>query len=207
MRIHVQKWKNSSHDVKMTCDETSFKFHQVSQHEHHHSYIGRGEEHMTKLFQKFINRHKRQYTTSEEHQRRYEIFKENLYKIEQLNRNEEGTAKYGITEFADMNTQEFKRYTGLIPREHGENEVRNPMADILDLQVPASFDWRDRNVVSEVKNQGNCGSCWAFSVIGNIEGQHAIKYGQLEEYSEQELVDCDTTDNGCGGGYMDDAYK
>jgi cathepsin F len=210
VRIHVQKWKNSGNDIKMTCDEETFKFHQVPHHEHHHdhhSFTSKGEDHMNKLFQKFMSRHKRQYTTSSELQIRFEIFKENLYKIEQLNRNEEGTAKYGITEFADMNTQEFKRYTGFIPREKHENEVKNPMADILDIDLPASFDWRERGVVSEVKNQGQCGSCWAFSVTGNIEGQHAIKYGKLEEYSEQELVDCDTTDNGCGGGYMDDAYK
>lgn len=165
VRIHVQRWKNSNRDVKITCDEETFKFHQNDHHhEQHHSHLAKGEEHIQQLFEKFKIRHKRRYASLEEHQRRYNIFKQNLVKMEELNRNEEGTARYGITEFADMNTQEFKKYTGLIPREHSENEVRNPMADILDIELPKSFDWREKNVVSEVKNQGSCGSCWAFSV-------------------------------------------
>lgn len=212
VRIHVQKWKKNGNTVKMTCDDETFKFRQrrsVLHHDHRdfHSLTSRGEEHMRRLFDKFKIKHGREYTSNEEHEMRFRIFKQNLFKIEQLNRNEEGTAKYGVTKFADLTNQEFKQYTGfVIPADH-ENRVRNPPADILDIEIPPSFDWRDKNAVTEVKNQGSCGSCWAFSAIGNIEGQHAIKYGKLEEYSEQELVDCDSTDNGCNGGYMDDAFK
>jgi cathepsin F len=74
--------------------------------------------------------------------------------------------------------------------------------------APASYDWREQGVVSEVKNQGSCGSCWAFSAIGNIESQLAIQTKEKPiSLSEQELVDCDKVDQGCNGGLMEDAFK
>ena len=67
---------------------------------------------------------------------------------------------------------------------------------------PTSFDWRDRNRVTPVKDQGQCGSCYAFSTTGNLEGIYGPRGGVLKPFSEQMIVDCDTSDSGCNGGLM-----
>lgn len=159
-------------------------------------------------FEAFKFQYKRNYDDALEHEMRFRIFKQNLFQIRQLNKFEQGTAEYGVTEFADMTLDEYRMRTGLrLPSVDETNEIGNPLAEIPDIELPASFDWREKGAVTPVKNQGNCGSCWAFSVTGNIEGIHAIKTGNLESYSEQELVDCDQTDAGCNGGLPDIAYK
>jgi cathepsin F len=178
----------------------------------HHHELTREEEKTRHLFKKFQVRHKKTYANNMEENVRYRIFKSNLFKIQQLNDREQGTGKYGITEFADLTLGEYRQRTGLLPHHERhashENEIRNAPAEIPVVdELPTEFDWRDKGVITQVKNQGNCGSCWAFSVVGNIEGLNAIKTGQLEEYSEQELLDCDTVDKACGGGFMDQAYK
>ena len=83
--------------------------------------------------------------------------------------------------------------------------VEQPEADGL----PKSVDWRTKNVVTPVKNQGQCGSCWTFSATGSMEGQYALKTGNLVHLSESQIVDCDTkgNDRGCGGGLMDGAFS
>lgn len=131
--------------------------------------------------------------------RRLSIFKENLNRIEQLNVNEQGTAIYGITHLADLSEEEFTEVF-LNPRLADATKKESLAVNPMDVSPPA-FDWRNLSAVTDVKNQverncvsncvsmissqGQCGSCWAFSVTGNIEGVWKVKTDQLVSLSEQ----------------------
>ena len=77
------------------------------------------------------------------------------------------------------------------------------MADLEPL--PDHFDWRDHNVITAVRDQGKCESCWAMAAVQIVESNYAIQYKNLTQYSVQQLVDCDYHDNRCWGGYYNDA--
>lgn len=161
-----------------------------------------------RLFDRFAETYNRMYSTPEERNLRLQIFRENLGIINLLQETEQGTAQYGINMFADVSREEFRtRYLGLRPDLRSENEIPLREAEIPDVTLPPSFDWRQKGAVTPVKDQGSCGSCWAFSVTGNVEGQYALKHGRLLSLSEQELVDCDDLDEGCNGGLPDNAYR
>uniref|UniRef100_A0A8D0CXZ3 Cathepsin F n=1 Tax=Sander lucioperca TaxID=283035 RepID=A0A8D0CXZ3_SANLU len=138
---------------------------------------------------------------------RLRIFHQNLKTAEKLQSLDQGSAEYGVTKFSDLTEEEFR--SAYLNPLLSQWTLHRPMKPASPARgpAPASWDWRDHGAVSSVKNQGMCGSCWAFSVTGNIEGQWFLKNGTLLSLSEQELVDCDGLDQACKGGLPSNAYE
>uniref|UniRef100_A0A8C5PTT3 Cathepsin F n=1 Tax=Leptobrachium leishanense TaxID=445787 RepID=A0A8C5PTT3_9ANUR len=158
------------------------------------------------FFKDFMTTYDRKYKDDAEFTTRFQIFSKNLKKAQEIQEMDQGTAEYGITKFSDLTEEEFRTFY-LNPLLSSQPPRPMKAAAIPTDPPAAQFDWRDHGAVTEVKNQGMCGSCWAFSVTGNIEGQWFLKKGSLVSLSEQELVDCDQVDHACGGGLPSSAYE
>jgi len=146
------------------------------------------------------------YNTKAEHDRRFEIFKENMDKMEQHN-NGGHSWTMGITQFSDMTPSEFKAYIDCGSLKHTLSETVHDAPAHWGNYSNTSIDWVAKGAVTPVKNQESCGSCWAFSTTGAIEGRYFIAKGQLNSLSEQDLVDCSKENSGCDGGLMDYAFE
>jgi len=157
---------------------------------------------MADLWTQWKLAHDKGYRNSLEEQQRFQIFTQNYIDILHFNQEHTNTV-LGLNKFADLTSEEFKvLYTGLLPPKATKAATNNH--HVGDL--PPSVDWRAKGAVNPVKNQGACGSCWAFSAVGPLEGLYFIETGKLLKFSEQMLVDCVDEDSGCGGGLPTDAY-
>ena len=136
--------------------------------------------------------------TAEEYQFRLDLFAKKDAEIKEINANPENTFTVGHNMFSTWTHDEYKKLLGY----KGPQTVDESTVVELDTSNLAdSVDWRTKGAVNPVKNQGQCGSCWAFSATASIEGHNFIKSGTLLSLSEQEIVDCDTTSYGCNGGW------
>lgn len=116
----------------------------------------------------------------------------------------------GHNQFSGMDTADFSQWVQKYLYPAATIRVR-PAKTATPLVVPADIDWTKKGAVNTVQDQGQCGSCWSFSAIGALEGAFSIQTGQLQKFSEQQLVDCDNLknggkDHGCNGGLMDNAF-
>jgi cysteine peptidase B len=158
-------------------------------------------------FVAFQHKYGKSYRTQEEFNMRFNVFKNNLAIAAKQNAQSKN-ATYGVTKFSDMTPDEFKNII-LMKKPINKNlpgKVWN-FDGRMQTRQASSFDWRDKGAVTPVYNQGQCGSCWAFSVTENIESQWFLAGNTLESLAMQQIVSCDTSDDGCGGGDPPTAYQ
>jgi C1A family cysteine protease len=158
-------------------------------------------------FLKYVSLHGKSYGTKEEFEFRAEIFKNTLAKLQTENSRNENTFRLALNKFADWTPAEYKKILSYRPLRGNMN-----VAPLQNVQLPTSIDWRDKNAVNPVRDQGQCGSCWAFSAVGAMESRafiRAIDKNGLLGLSEQQLVDCaggSYGNEGCNGGDMGAAF-
>eukprot|EP00117_Sycon_ciliatum_P008499 scpid95074/ scgid11171/ Cathepsin L2; Cathepsin U; Cathepsin V len=159
---------------------------------------------MAAEWEMFKMEHGKKYADNMEDDMRYGLWtKANDY-INQFNTEDHGFT-LGMNQFGDLTDEEYLQYLGYNSklRRNSTGKVFEAVTDPKDL--PTSVDWRSKGYVTPIKNQAACGSCWAFSTTGSLEGQHFKKTGKLVSLSEQNLVDCSQAEgnHGCQGGLMD----
>jgi len=165
-----------------------------------------------KEFALFRQRFNKVYASDEDLEIRFDVFKSNVRSIIEHNLAPNQNFTLGVNQFSDLRAEEFKAlyinsgYKGTEVGSYGCKTFTSAATS-----APASLDWRQKNAVTSVKDQGQCGSCWTFSSTGASEGAWAIATGKLIDLSEQQLVDCATGaaygSHGCNGGQMEGADK
>jgi len=175
------------------------------------------ESNIDKLWSNYKKRYDITYNSTTEELHRFKIFANNVKIIIKHNVEQDlglHTYRLGINKFSIFTNEEFsEKFKGY----KYEKNCRSELSDIRRsyipippyITLPVSIDWRDHDIVTSVKDQQECGACWAFSATGALESHHARVTGELIGLSEQQLIDCSTQygNHGCNGGSMDNAFS
>ena len=173
------------------------------------------ESPLLQRFDSWAEGHKRTYSTAAEKAHRFNVWRENHSFIE--NHNAQGKSwTLGHNDYSDLTNAEFREYFNLDEKNAGRRPDMLHEPDTMEFEdtmitapkvrrraqnIPTHINWINEDVVTHVKNQGQCGSCWAFSAISVLESYHAINSGEKVSMSEQQLVECSLNDGGCNGGW------
>ncbi|XP_046579771.1 cysteine proteinase 1-like [Haliotis rubra] len=178
-----------------------------------HCYGATGQK--TESFSHWAREHGKVYKSLQDAILREKVYQQNLLEIEQLNQKYRGRTEFTANQFADLTPEEFQEKV-LMPRRPGVDFPQDRYLDIGPVDsLPDSFDWTTQGKVTSVKDQGSVGTCWAFSTVGNIEGQWVMQGKPLTNLSVEQLVECDGTmdpeqkraDCGVFGGWPYLAYQ
>ena len=158
---------------------------------------------MKKTFVEHMNNNGLSYGTKEEFMFRMNIFAEKDAQIKDIN-SQNASFTVGHNFLSTWTKDESSKLLGY---KAPVNFTKKTPVVLSTENLAATKDWRSEGAVTPVKNQGQCGSCWAFSTTGAVEGADFVKTGTLTSFSEQQLVSCSTQNNGCNGGLMDYAFQ
>jgi len=166
------------------------------------------QEEYESAFEEWVEEHRKVYDENEVLYR-FRVFQKNYDFVEKFNSEGHGFT-VGLNQFADLSSSEFaEKYTGLHrPLIQVTTDPEHIFQYESSQALPTTVDWRLKGIVTPVKNQGQCGSCWSFSATGSVEGAWAMNH-TLVSLSEQNLMDCSRSygNLGCNGGFMDNAFK
>jgi len=159
-------------------------------------------------FNQFKAKYGKHYASPAEEAKRFMVFRANAARVAALNK-AHGDPVFGVTKFMDLSPAEFRElYLIKTPLQKPDAPVVKP---VVTGSIPTSFDWRNSstNCVTAVKNQEQCGSCWAFSATEEIESIWILAGNKVQILAPQQIVDCDThgQDQGCDGGWPYGAYE
>jgi len=164
-----------------------------------------GSDHLTQAdydFMAYVSEYGKTYGTQAEFDLRAELFKKELARVTEHNSRNDETYTQEVNFMSDWTDDEYNRLLGY----KGTKPVND--APVLSTENLADdINWVTKGAVTPVKNQGQCGSCWAFSTTGAVEGAMFNSSGKLQSFSEQQLVDCSKANHACNGGLMDLAFK
>lgn len=171
-------------------------------------------EHSFSGFQRYAHHFGKVYSSVEEHNTRYAAFLQSAQRIDEKNEEHlKATGRdekiFGFTKFSDLTPEEFKSYYLNYKRSARPTQPRHSTIEVAATSklLKDSVDWRNEGAVTPVKNQEQCGGCWAFSTTEAIESQFFMSTGKLLELSVQQIISCDTNDAGCSGGDPPTAYQ
>jgi C1A family cysteine protease len=181
------------------------------------------------MFKEWMAHYEKSYSTEEEQKLRFYTFVDNINRAKELNEKLKMPQLYGITKFSDLSKAEFKakyllkNYQPTVSNNTLPAEAAAKITNPLKIKIAASggkvsfkpaggynpntlYDWGADGYTTAIKNQGQCGSCWAFSATEQTESNYAMKHSLPQPLSVQQIVDCDTKDGGCNGGTTQGAY-